>query len=467
MDFRSIYGAQGVETNRQDYRVQRTNKGQPFLLRKDVEPTSSVVQQWNNWKPDFSFRGWSEIESFYGIGIRVYFDFLVYLLVLNGVLSLFPLVGFFVHLGVGAHVSSFIEFVNLFFASSYSPKLYFPWIGLNTANYVIVLVFPFVYWLLVHWTYSRRGIHDLEEDLGDPLSSDETIAGNLSVSTRSRMVRIMTSYLLFSSIVAVSGLLSSAFTTLETVIDEQYQVTVTFWGSLAVSVAISIITTFTGSLWQNLCYALTNFERHNTWTSWRKHNLFKYVVFKLVLVYIVVNIRIFFSVQCPIRELGEQYLVQLLLDVFVGNIAEIIVPPLSSRLLEWWNPEKALAQDNRPEFDVAEEYLELIHRQYIVYCGMVSFPFLPALGVVANFVEFYVDKYRLYKICQKPPLIVGSTKTLVAGFLGAACILSLLNWGSGIGMMTGFFWCNSFNGTDCEKCNILQGHGGFLGYLFE
>jgi hypothetical protein len=425
------------------------------------------VQRWNDWKPDFSFRGWSEIESFYGIGIRIYFDFLLYLLILNGILSVFPLIGFFVHLGLSADVSSFIDFVNLFFVSNYSPKLYFPWIGLNAANYAIALSFAPIYWLLVRWTYSRRNIHDPEEDLGDPLSSNETIIENLSVSSRSRTLRVMTSYLLFVSTVAVSGLLSSAFTTLDTVIDEQYQITVTFWGSLGVSTAISILTTFTGTLWQKLCYTLTNFERHNTWTSWRKHNLFKYVVFKLVLVYVVVNIRIFFSVQCPIRELGEQYVVQLVLDIFVGNIGEIVVPFVYSRLLQWWNPEKALAQDNRPEFDVAEEYLELIYRQYVVYCGMTSFPFMPALGALANFIEFYVDKYRLYKICQKPPLIIGSTKTLVAGFLGAACALSLLNWGSGIGMMTGFFWCNSLNGTDCEKCNILQGRGGFLGYLFE
>ena len=466
MEIRNIYGPQETTAHDQ-YRVQRTNKGQPFLLRRDVERTSSLVQQWNEWKPDFSFRGWSEIESFYGIGIRVYFDFLVHLLVLNAILAVFPFIGFLVHLGLDAQVSSFVDFVNLFFASNYSPKLYFPWIGLNSANYLLAGGFPVVYWFLVRWTYSRRGVLDLEENLGDPLSRDETIVENLSISSRSRAFRILASYLIFASMVAASGLVSSAFTTLDTLIDEQYQVAVTFWGSLAVSFAISVLATFTGSVWQKLCYTLTNFERHNTWTSWRKHNLFKYVVFKLVLIYVIVNIRIFFSIQCPIRELGEQYLVQLVLDIIVGNIGEIVVPVLQSKITQWWNPEKALREDNRPEFDVAEEYLELIYRQYVIYCGMTSFPFMPALGALASFIEFYVDKYRLYKICQKPPLIVGSTKTLVAGFLGAACALSLVNWGSGIGMMTGFFWCNNLNGTDCEQCNILKGHGGFLENLFN
>jgi hypothetical protein len=391
----------------------------------------------------------------------------VHLLVLNAILAVFPFIGFLVHLGLDAQVSSFVDFVNLFFASNYSPKLYFPWIGLNSANYLLAGGFPVVYWFLVRWTYSRRGILDLEENLGDPLSRDETIVENLSISSRSRAFRILASYLIFASMVAASGLVSSAFTTLDTLIDEQYQVAVTFWGSLAVSFAISVLATFTGSVWQKLCYTLTNFERHNTWTSWRKHNLFKYVVFKLVLIYVIVNIRIFFSIQCPIRELGEQYLVQLVLDIIVGNIGEIVVPVLQSKITQWWNPEKALREDNRPEFDVAEEYLELIYRQYVIYCGMTSFPFMPALGALASFIEFYVDKYRLYKICQKPPLIVGSTKTLVAGFLGAACALSLVNWGSGIGMMTGFFWCNNLNGTDCEQCNILKGHGGFLENLFN
>jgi hypothetical protein len=64
----------------------------------------------------------------------------------------------------------------------------------------------------------------------------------------------------------------------------------------------------------------------------------------------------------------------------------------------------------RPEFDLAEEYLELIYRQFIIYLAFAIVPLVPVLGLLANIVEYRVDKYRLLRICQQPRGLQGSMR---------------------------------------------------------
>ena len=41
-------------------------------------------------------------------------------------------------------------------------------------------------------------------------------------------------------------------------------------------------------------------------------------------------------------------------------------------------------------------------RQFIVGLGLLVFPTLPALALVASVFEYWVDKYRMLRVCQKP-----------------------------------------------------------------
>lgn len=74
---------------------------------------------------------------------------------------------------------------------------------------------------------------------------------------------------------------------------------------------------------------------------------------------------------------------------------------------------KGSDEDNKPEFDVAFEYLEVFYRQFICYLGMTVFPLMPVLSLIANLIEYFLDKVKMVKLCQKPKRLDLSMK----GFL--------------------------------------------------
>jgi len=109
----------------------------------------------------------------------------------------------------------------------------------------------------------------------------------------------------------------------------------------------------------------------------------------------------------------------------------------------------------QPEFEVAEQYLNLIYRQFIMY---ISFPFFPLIGLVSlicNLVEyvqilhscnmgFYLscrfsyilDKVILLRICKTPPQLRGSMKHYLIFFLFVSGILSLVLFPYGVGFIS-------------------------------
>ena len=48
---------------------------------------------------------------------------------------------------------------------------------------------------------------------------------------------------------------------------------------------------------------------------------------------------------------------------------------------------------SKPDFNLAEEYLELLYRQYIIYMGSMTFPMITMVGFLGNILEFFLDKY--------------------------------------------------------------------------
>ena len=55
----------------------------------------------------------------------------------------------------------------------------------------------------------------------------------------------------------------------------------------------------------------------------------------------------------------------------------------------------------KQQFDLPEEFTEVLYRQFLIYLGTAVFPLLPVLGVASYFLEYWVDKYRLIYLCRK------------------------------------------------------------------
>jgi len=233
-----------------------------------------------------------------------------------------------------------------------------------------------------------------------------------------------------------------------------------------ISLAISIVIAFVNFLWKKACTRLTNFEKHRTWSGYRTHNTIKLLFFKLINVFVMGFTKGLFNVPCVVRSLGNQYLIQILLDFFVFNSIEIAVPYLVYLFKKATN--KGSDEDAKSEFDVSEEYLEIIYRQYVIYCGMTSFPMITFVACISSVLELYFDKLRLLRFCRKPPMINGSAKSVVTFFLIVIAILPMMNWGGGnLYTLIGVFWCNTSNNLECEPCRIFSGRHTYIPNLIE
>lgn len=107
------------------------------------------------------------------------------------------------------------------------------------------------------------------------------------------------------------------------------------------------------------------------------------------------------STKCMLSIYGYKYLIFVCTDLTISNILEIGIPYLKMKFQQQQNKEKQDV-DLRPEFQIEEEYLELIFRQYIIYNAMIYFPMVTLFNVVISYVEIYVDKFRLVEMCKSP-----------------------------------------------------------------
>lgn len=126
----------------------------------------------------------------------------------------------------------------------------------------------------------------------------------------------------------------------------------------------------------------------------------------------------------------------------------------------------------QPEFNISDEYFELIYRQNTVFYALPAFPLIGFIAIWSFVIEYaffltwfplhyflrlITDKIRLLKFCKKPPRMNGSFKTLVAFFLLLSAILTIGNPGSGvIYFLIGQYWCNGeSNQLKCTVCPIF------------
>eukprot|EP00163_Fabomonas_tropica_P017762 TRINITY_DN3150_c0_g2_i10.p1 TRINITY_DN3150_c0_g2~~TRINITY_DN3150_c0_g2_i10.p1 ORF type:complete len:209 (-),score=40.93 TRINITY_DN3150_c0_g2_i10:423-1049(-) len=205
-------------------------------------------------------------------------------------------------------------------------------------------------------------------------------------------------------------------------------------------------------MWKQVCTRLTRFECHRTWSSFRKHNTIKFFAFKIcnVLVLYVAK-RLATEVdreKCVTTEIGQQFLFLILLDVIVFNVIEFIAPQISARI---WHDDSKGDEANKPEFDLSEEYLELLSRQFIIYMGMSTFPLITLIGVLAMILEIYLDKARLIKVCQTPRIRKHSLRHFITFFLMITAIAALASWPNG----TGFILSSTKSTTGFAKCTLF------------
>jgi hypothetical protein len=471
------------------FHVVHTRRGQPFVVpdesNKEIEVGEIVDEHVRKDLPLFC--KWLSIEEEYGLGVRLYFDFHIMLIIFAGIFTCIQLINVVTYTIVsGAEIftsDSGIKQVasgvltNLWYTSNYDPSIVWLW---RTCNIICILLAIFIgpfYWWFTRRQFIKRDLYDCEEHFVD--DADNIIKENENVSMKSRMMRYLLSYSIFGLLLLVQLVVTLGltilqnFTALITVVGEegskiqsnQFILTPL---SLGISFAIAVINV----IYSQIAVGLTQLEKHPTYSSFRAHNSFKLISFRLLNIVLLGFVKGFFSVPCIVTVLGNQYVIQVLLDFLAFLAVDIILPFVVYRFKKYKSIGNGSDEDIRPEFDVADMYLYGIYKQYVLYCGMVAFPLIALLSVIIGVTELYLIKLKLLKVCKKPPQTVGSVKSLASFFLIIAAILPLLNFGGGnVYQLVGYFWCNPQKGVgigndacfaaQCEIFKNVPGTGFF------
>jgi hypothetical protein len=91
---------------------------------------------------------------------------------------------------------------------------------------------------------------------------------------------------------------------------------------------------------------------------------------------------------CSFEQAGIQFFLVAITDIIVTVLLQLCVPLIVQRV---WpdNP--------KPEFNISEELLVLLHRQFISFIGVMVFPMLSVITLIGNLIQYPIALVRLLK----------------------------------------------------------------------
>ena len=217
------------------------------------------------------------------------------------------------------------------------------------------------------------------------------------------------------------------------------------WGNqqIFIGVMLALTVVIFNAIFEQIVGKMTKWERHKTWSSYRNHRMWKLLVFRFVNTSSLFVLRYFGEVPwftCIVNRMALQAGLLMLTDLFVTNIWTMIFPlffvggtclcqgdirerfkrgKLASDCKEIWSrrffsPCCFPSQyDVGAEFELTDEYLKLMFRQYLIYMAFPVFPFISWLALSSTLFDHMHSKLRLAHFCRKPKgIFFGARKRL-------------------------------------------------------
>eukprot|EP01080_Neovahlkampfia_damariscottae_P002767 gene2767-4175_t len=460
-----------------EYEIRYTEKGEPYFFSKNeednefddsLETIELAKKEFVREKLSF-FTLPSELGRKMGNGIMFYFDFMYWICFLNLLLFIIQLVNYLYGTIYKYDKYTFQGFPDLLFASNYKPEHVWVWRITNIVGLILIVIYPFLYG--VRLCIGRKKLQ--AESIG---SSDVIIYVH---KPKYVFCRRLTSYSIVALGLFIQLIISFGITLLQDFIvglgrnlnqDDPILKAVPYLVSIG-SICIGLVITITNKIYQGVAIKLNAFEKYSSWKAFRLAYIIKNMLFKSCQLFFVGIAKAIGSTHvCPIRLYGYQYLWILIMDLTLWNAVEFFLPIISTVLKKKFKKQYDSDEDLRDEFDVGEEYLEILYRQLIIYYAMVSFPMASLIGFISAIVEYWLDKFRLVHVSRRPKNVVAGRQnqlTIVIIWIVIGLQAVLNPGGGGVYLLVSeYFLCGAYRPSGwpapkayCKtKCPIFFGH---------
>ncbi|KAI9140300.1 hypothetical protein BKA69DRAFT_1081291 [Paraphysoderma sedebokerense] len=406
----------------------KTTNASPNVNDKaNIDDSEAANEHVRQWLP-FSISE-DEIGQRFGVGTQLYFIFIRFVAVINLTLFLVSLINWVPHLNEKKASGGTIVLDDLF-TISYSTNQNTVWKTSGILQIILWFLFPIVYYgvLITFKRLSKNG-GNMDHENMYRVRTDDIIPGNEAFSPMNKLIRRGITFTIFSGMVAASYFVTAA---LQNIVVNQRknsnvgntngsskEATMLQAADFGVSLLITIWNVSAGFL----SYTLTDFEKWATYSFYSFFNLVKVFLFKTI------SVVAFYQAvyQTDICSGGYKFMTLMVTDLVIGNLIEYGNPLFWSLYSKRYGGSNDLSDEkNRPAFDLATEYVEILYRQYLLYLGSAWFPIISGFGFLLTLVEYPLDKFRMLRICQNPPFQNKTMRNYIISVLYVCALFGLV-----------------------------------------
>lgn len=462
-----------------------------FIPRNDETIIESQIEEHNAREEHRKFHlpyfvNLETIEKIFGVGTRAYFTFIKFIIICNICLFIVGLINFLMFLisddssrpvmcnypsmnveytdGCNESLLNYIPGLNItddyptvrtlsffekMFIAAYTPAQKTSWTVLTIISVVGWFVIPVVYYVYMSVRHKNADLHDnifVMEGDEDRIYENEHVSSTKKFVCRTLTWTIFVLYLAISCVIVYYV---QSWGTKDAIKDNMFL-------SLLVTCIISVISV----IWNTLCPMLvTGLEYRASWTNLRRNIIIKLYAFKIINITVTyAALRYAFATEyaCPLQDSGKKFFTLIITDIFVFNIVDYAMPfgyYVARKFATYYTRFRNIPvlftensdESERAEFDVSTELLELLYRQFVAYIGSVSMPMITFLVLIANIVEYVLDKLFFTKVTQKPKRLDNAMTTYVTIFLVISALAGLFSY------PTGAFFVLTHSGVG-DKC---------------
>ncbi|KAL0237321.1 hypothetical protein PCE1_000718 [Barthelona sp. PCE] len=343
----------------QNMQIKYSESGVPYYTSTDGSlPQDSPMHTKLN--KDASLK---DIGEWAGTGIRLLLEFERFIAVTNILSFILALINI-----IPGYSSAEVDgVVSHFSIGHYGSSVAGIWRLTTLINAIMWFSFPFLYFRSMKVKLKDMKSESLEGTIYDEIKE------NRSVGFIQRFFRIIVAYITLSCLIFLVGIVS-------------FKLTDYFQGSTVGSFVLSGIISTVNFLGKKFTRKLTLFEKHKTYTGLQVHNTFKLFAYKVsTVVAMYIAKYAVYNGDCYYNDIAKQIATLMITDLVVFNGLELLAPVLA-KCKE--------GSDGKP-LDLADEFLEVIYRQFIVYSAIIFAPALSLFAFFINWVEFKIDRYKI------------------------------------------------------------------------